>query len=100
MRAPRTARSPFLDVPSPAVQVVVSPDPLTHQFHIELSLSAPARCVFRLPNWIRGSYLVRDFAKHVSGLAASRGGVALPIERLDKSSFRVEARRSTWPRRH
>ncbi len=34
---------------------------------------------------------MRDFAKHVSGLAAGRGGVALPIERLDKSTFRVEA---------
>lgn len=47
--------------------------------------------MLRLPSWIRGSYLVRDFAKHVSGLAAERDGIALPIERLDKSSFRVLA---------
>lgn len=80
-----------MDAPSPAVQVVVSPDPLTHQFHIQLQLQAPAQCVFSLPNWIRGSYLVRDFAKHVSGLKVERDGVALPIERLDKSSFRVLA---------
>lgn len=80
-----------MDTPHPAVQVEVSPDPLTHQFHIQLQLQAPAQCVFRLPNWIRGSYLVRDFAKHVSGLKAERDGVALAIERLDKSSFRVLA---------
>ena len=80
-----------MDAPNPAVQVVVSPDPLSHQFHIRLTLEAPAQCVFRLPNWIRGSYLVRDFAKHVSGLVAERDGVELPIERLDKSSFRVSA---------
>ena len=47
--------------------------------------------MFRLPNWIRGSYLVRDFAKHVSGLVAERDGAPLAIERLDKSSFRVRA---------
>ena len=70
---------------------MVAPDPLTHQFHIQLQLQAPAQCVFRLPNWIRGSYLVRDFAKHVSGLKAERDGATLAIERLDKSSFRVLA---------
>ena len=80
-----------MDAPSPAVQVVVTPDPLTHQFHIQLQLQAPAQCVFSLPNWIRGSYLVRDFAKHVSGLKAERDGLTLPIERLDKSRFRVLA---------
>ncbi|MDO9452117.1 MAG: M61 family peptidase [Stagnimonas sp.] len=80
-----------MDASHPAVQVVVSPDPLTHQFHVVVSLDAPQDCVFRLPNWIRGSYLVRDFAKHVSALAAEREGAALAIERLDKSSFRVLA---------
>ncbi len=80
-----------MDAPQALVQVVVSPDPLLHQFHVQLSLDAPQDCVFRLPNWIRGSYLVRDFAKHVSGLTVERAGVSLAIERLDKSSFRVPA---------
>ena len=65
--------------------------PLSHQFNVRLLLVAPQNCLFRLPNWIRGSYLVRDFAKHVSGLKASRDGAALALERLDKSSFRVRA---------
>lgn len=80
-----------MDAPHPLVQVVITPEPLTHQFHLQLTLAAPAQCVFRLPNWIRGSYLVRDFAKHVVGLSASRDGVPLALERLDKSSFRVVA---------
>ena len=80
-----------MDASHPAVQVVVSPDPLTHQFQVRLTLDAPPDCVFRLPTWIRGSYLVRDFAKHVFDLVAERDGAALPIERLDKSSFRVRA---------
>ncbi|MES2883929.1 MAG: PDZ domain-containing protein [Pseudomonadota bacterium] len=71
--------------------MVVSPVPLSHQFHVRLLLDAPQNCVFRLPSWIRGSYLVRDFAKHISGLSLSRDGSALAFERLDKASFRVLA---------
>jgi predicted metalloprotease with PDZ domain len=52
-------------------------------------LTAPGPVVFALPGWIRGSYLVRDFAKHVIGLRATRGGQPAPIERLDKRRFSV-----------
>jgi len=69
----------------------VSLDPLAHLFHVRLVLDAPADASFKLPNWIRGSYLVRDFARHVSGLSAECDGTPLAIERLDKSSFRVVA---------
>lgn len=74
------------------MQVAVRADPRAHQFEVRLALAAPAGALdFRLPGWIRGSYLVRDFAKHVVGLRASRGGIAAAIERLDKASFRVPA---------
>ena len=69
----------------------ITPDPLAHHFDVQLVLDAPANCEWRLPNWIRGSYLVRDFAKHVFGLQAERAGAALPIRRLDKSRFVVAA---------
>ncbi|MDP3856227.1 MAG: PDZ domain-containing protein [Stagnimonas sp.] len=72
------------------MQVAVRADPRAHQFQIRLSVAAAAGAPeFRLPVWIRGSYLVRDFAKHVSGLTASRAGVPVAIERLDKSRFRL-----------
>jgi predicted metalloprotease with PDZ domain len=80
-----------LDATPPPVQVEIRPDPLSHQFHLRLWLEAPENVVFRLPNWIRGSYLVRDFAKHISGLIAERDGAPLTIERLDKARFRVLA---------
>ena len=77
--------------PATTVQAFITPDPLAHHFDVQLVLDAPANCEWRLPNWIRGSYLVRDFAKHVFGLQAERAGAALPIRRLDKSRFVVEA---------
>lgn len=72
------------------VRYSVSLDPQAHLFRVycELGGAAPDQ-VFSLPAWIRGSYLVRDFAKHVLRLRASADGKPAAIERLDKSSFRV-----------
>ena len=47
--------------------------------------------MFRLPSWLRGSYLVRDFSKHVIGLRAWSGRKEIAVQRLDKRSFRCEA---------
>jgi predicted metalloprotease with PDZ domain len=80
------SRSPAL------VRYHVSLDPLAHLFRVRCDLAeAPAGQVFSLPSWIRGSYLVRDFAKHVLRLRASVAGAPAAIERLDKRSFRVAA---------
>lgn len=66
----------------------VSPD--EHLFRVECRLTTPdpAGQLFRLPSWIRGSYLVRDFSKHVVDLQASCDGQPITIQRLDKRSFR------------
>lgn len=74
------------------MQVAVRADPRAHQYQVRLRVSAAAGALeFRLPAWIRGSYLVRDFAKHVFDLKAFRGGLPVVVERLDKSRFRVAA---------
>ncbi|WP_028080883.1 M61 family metallopeptidase [Solimonas soli] len=64
-----------------------------HLFEVRCRLAAPdpQGQVFSLPSWLRGSYLIRDFAKHVVGLRAESGGRPLAIERLDKRSFRCAA---------
>ncbi|MCC2655997.1 MAG: peptidase domain protein [Panacagrimonas sp.] len=69
------------------------PDPTTHRFHVRLELpdSGTDSQTFRLPAWIRGSYLVRDLARHVVEVRAWRDGEPAAIERLDKSTFRVAA---------
>ena len=72
------------------VRYAVSLDPLTHLYHVRCELAdAGNNQIFSLPSWIRGSYLVRDFAKHVLHLRASANGAPAAIERIDKRSFRV-----------
>ncbi len=69
----------------------VTPEhPREHLYRVRCTVSEPdpAGQVFHLPSWIRGSYLVRDFAKHVLRLQASSEGHDVAIERLDKRSLR------------
>jgi predicted metalloprotease with PDZ domain len=69
---------------------VSAPDPRTHLFHVQCVVARPdpEGQVFALPSWIRGSYLVRDFAKHIVQLRAFAGRREVAVERLDKRSFR------------
>ncbi len=68
-------------------------DPAAHQLRVTLTVSRPAAgLVVSLPVWIPGSYLVREFARHLSGLVARQGGRAVEVEQIDKASWRVASR--------
>jgi predicted metalloprotease with PDZ domain len=78
----------------PAVRYrVAMPEPHSHLFEVELEVDRPgAAAVLALPVWTPGSYLVREFARHLEGMAAfDAAGARLPLSRLDKHRFRVEA---------
>jgi predicted metalloprotease with PDZ domain len=66
------------------------PDPHTHLFEVTLSVPDPAaEQRLSLPVWIPGSYLVREFARHLSGLTARQGSRDIALEQLDKATWRV-----------
>jgi predicted metalloprotease with PDZ domain len=71
---------------------VAMPDPRSHEFHITLDIPAlPGRSHLDLvfPAWAPGSYLVRDFSRHVFGLTVTSAGQELECQRLDKLRWRV-----------
>ncbi|HET8541774.1 MAG TPA: PDZ domain-containing protein [Anaeromyxobacter sp.] len=72
------------------------PEPHTHLFEVEVEVERPGGDVeLVFPVWTPGSYLVREYARHVEGLAASDGdGAPLPLDRLDKHRVRVRAGRA------
>ncbi len=62
-----------------------------HLFKVTMTVLTPAACqVLRLPAWIPGSYLIREFSKHLQQLKAQQGGVCVPVQQLDKASWQVE----------
>ncbi len=71
-------------------------DAHAHLFRVTLTLPAPeapqadpALQVFTLPVWVPGSYMVRDFSRHVSRLQARQGRSPRAIEQIDKSRWQV-----------
>ncbi|KFI22567.1 M61 family metallopeptidase [Nitrosococcus oceani] len=66
---------------------IIPKNPQAHLFQVTLTILEPApegQCL-SLPAWIPGSYLIRDFAKHVVQLRAESQGHPLPVEKLSKS---------------
>jgi predicted metalloprotease with PDZ domain len=61
-----------------------------HLFSVTLNIAEPvADQTVSLPVWIPGSYLVREFSKHLQNLSARQGRRQLAVEQLDKCSWRI-----------
>jgi predicted metalloprotease with PDZ domain len=64
--------------------------PQAHRYLVTLRLARPApQQRLSLPVWAPGSYVVRDFARHLSGLRARQGGRALATEAVGLSCWQV-----------
>jgi predicted metalloprotease with PDZ domain len=78
---------------SPIRYRVAMPEPQSHEFEITVEIPAtPGREAVDIlfPAWAPGSYLVRDFSRHVYDLEVRDGsGKALFCERMDKSRWRL-----------
>jgi predicted metalloprotease with PDZ domain len=68
-------------------------DAHAHLFRVTLNVPAPAtEQRLSLPVWIPGSYLVREFARHLSDLKAYQGKTAVALEQLDKATWLARCR--------
>jgi predicted metalloprotease with PDZ domain len=68
---------------------IIPKNPQAHLFQVTLTIldPAPEGQYLSLPTWIPGSYLIRDFAKHVVQLSAQSQGHLLGVQKLDKSTW-------------
>jgi len=70
--------------------------PYTHLLEVEIrvkipaNLQAPNESDLLMPVWTPGSYLVREFARHVQDFAADSDGRALDWTKVDKNTWRVK----------
>ena len=67
--------------------------PASHYFDVSIRIDTPdpQGQALRLPNWIPGSYMIRDFARNLLDLKARNAEGELAIEQIDKSNWRVAA---------
>jgi predicted metalloprotease with PDZ domain len=66
-------------------------DPAAHLFAVECTVADPdpAGQRFALPAWVPGSYLVRDFARHIVAIRAAARGADVALTKLDKHTWRA-----------
>ena len=67
-------------------------NPEAHLFEVRLTVARPDPDgqVFEMPAWIPGSYMIRDYARHVVAIRAESDGVGVPVHKLDKSRWQTE----------
>jgi predicted metalloprotease with PDZ domain len=63
-------------------------DPHAHLYRVTLEVPQPAaEQRLSLPVWIPGSYMVREFGRHLSALRAAQGSREVPLQQLDKTTW-------------
>lgn len=64
-------------------------DPSGHRLRVQMTVARPASGGQRLslPAWIPGSYLIRDFARHILTLEARSGRQRVAVEKLDSHTW-------------
>ena len=63
----------------------------SHHYRVTMTLPHPApRQRLSLPAWIPGSYLVREFARHLSDLKASQGRREVALTQIDKHTWEAD----------
>ena len=78
---------------TPQIRYSIFPaNPEAHLFELRCTVDNPDPWgqVFSLPAWIPGSYLIREFAKHVVRIRAQSGRKPLRMVKLDKNTWQVE----------
>lgn len=68
--------------------------PWTHLLEVEMRLkwNSPQQAVeLKMPVWTPGSYLVREYARHVQDFEAKSGSSNLVWEKINKNTWRVNA---------
>ncbi|XVJ68610.1 MAG: M61 family metallopeptidase [Rhizobacter sp.] len=59
-----------------------------HEFQVTLTVQNPqAQQRLSLPVWIPGSYMVREFSRHISRLQAQQGGRTVTLVQQDKATW-------------
>ena len=80
----RSATDPILYRIDPA-------DPHAHLLRVTLIVARPAAGgqALTLPAWIPGSYMIREFARHIVSISARVGTHAIGLEKIDKHTWQA-----------
>lgn len=69
----------------------ITPYPNRHQWHITLSYTHNGKHPnqLKLANWVAGSYMIRDFSRHIISIQAACNKQIVPIQQLNKNTWQL-----------
>ena len=80
------------------INYILSPNLLSRQWEITLSFiknnELPTK--ISLPNWVPGSYLIRDFSRHITEIRAFCDGIPAELTQIDKNTWHTAAISGEW----
>lgn len=77
---------------TPVLYRVAMSQPHSHLFEVEAIFPAAPELTVGLPVWTPGSYLVREYSRHVQDLqVTTAAGAPLTFERLDKRALKIQS---------
>lgn len=84
----QTSSAPILKPPLYTLRI---DDPRHHLWHVHVTVDEPAADGqrFRLPVWIPGSYLVREYARHVVSVGAHSADGPVAVHKVDKQTWQA-----------
>jgi predicted metalloprotease with PDZ domain len=76
----------------PIRYTVIPEQPEAHLYRVTCTVAEPdpSGQQFALPAWIPGSYMIREFARHVVSIRAESRGKPVAIDKLDKHTWRAQ----------
>ncbi|GAB4213163.1 MAG: PDZ domain-containing protein [Synechococcales cyanobacterium] len=71
---------------------VSMPEPWTHRFQVHWHLEGVAApLLVKMPVWTPGSYLVREYARHLQNLRVTQNGIPGQVEHESKNTWMISA---------
>lgn len=76
----------------------ITPDLLSHQWKITAAFEQydDSHIEISLPNWVPGSYLIRDFSRHLTHIEAFCDGEPVTLTQKDKNHWRAKGKMGKW----
>src|SRR5882757_6863073 len=88
------SQHPVPAAPMPIVRYSIIPArPEAHLYRVTCSIEDPdpSGQQFALPAWVPGSYMIRDFARHVVSIGARSRNRPVILEKTDKHTWRAQS---------
>jgi len=77
---------------TPIHYTIIPVRPEAHLYRVSCTVDDPdpSGQQFAMPAWVPGSYMIRDFARHVVSIRAASRNRAVALEKLDKHTWRAQ----------